>query len=62
MRVCEPNGEIPSGAVHFNDSKNLSVFLNGQELRSLDAPVRLGENDALTFVRLTMLSGNSWHF
>ena len=38
------------------------VFLNGQELRSLDAPVRLGENDALTFVRLTMLSGISWHF
>ena len=38
------------------------IFLNGQELRSLDAPVHLEENDALTFVRLTMLSGISWHF
>ena len=36
------------------------VFLNGHEIRGLDAPLRLTENDALTFVRLTMLAGSRW--
>lgn len=36
------------------------VFLNDSELESLDAPLSLSENDALTFIRLTMLSGRLW--
>ena len=64
----DPNGaladekEAVANALQSYRDGLFRVFLNGQELRSLDAPVRLGENDALTFVRLTMLSGISWHF
>ena len=36
------------------------VFLNGQEIRGLDAPICIRESDVVTFVRLTMLSGISW--
>lgn len=36
------------------------VFLNDSELESLDAPLSLSENDTLTFIRLTMLSGRLW--
>ena len=64
----DPNGaladekEAVANALQSYRDGLFRVFLNGQELRSLDAPVRRGENDVLTFVRLTMLSGNSWHF
>ena len=37
------------------------IFVNGAELGdTLDAPVTLRENDAITFVRLTMLAGRMW--
>lgn len=36
------------------------VFLNGQEIRGLDAPLHLTENDTLAFIRLTMLAGRPW--
>lgn len=36
------------------------VFLNGEELRSLDETLSLQTGDTLTFIRLTMLSGRMW--
>ena len=37
------------------------IFVNGAEPGdTLDAPVTLRENDAITFVRLTMLAGRMW--
>ena len=37
------------------------IFVNGVEPGdTLDAPVTLRENDAITFVRLTMLAGRMW--
>lgn len=36
------------------------VFLNDSELESLDSEITLSENDSLTFIRLTMLSGRLW--
>lgn len=36
------------------------VFLNETELEQLDGKICLGENDSLTFIRLTMLAGRMW--
>lgn len=36
------------------------VFLNDTELEKLDDDLELRENDALTFIRLTMLAGRIW--
>lgn len=33
------------------------IFLNDNELSSLEKKINLQENDKLTFIRLTMLSG-----
>ena len=36
------------------------VFLNDNELTELDEPLDIKENDQLTFIRLTMLTGRIW--
>ena len=37
------------------------IFINGEEAgETCDTPVALRENDAVTFVRLTMLAGRMW--
>lgn len=36
------------------------VFCNQQELTGLDAPLELKEQDEITFIRLTMLTGSMW--
>ena len=36
------------------------VFLDDDELESLDAELNLHDGNVLTFIRLTMLSGRSW--
>lgn len=43
----------------FNDGL-FCIFLNDNELSSLETPINLQENDKLTFIRLTMLSGRIW--
>lgn len=43
----------------FND-RLFRIFLNGNELSSLEEKINLQENDKLTFIRLTMLSGRIW--
>ena len=35
-------------------------FLNDNELSSLEEKINLQENEKLTFIRLTMLSGRIW--
>ncbi len=36
------------------------VFLNDRELTEPDAPLHIAENDMLTFIRFTFLSGRLW--
>ena len=36
------------------------AFLDETELVDLDAPLMIRENDTITFVRLTMLTGSIW--
>lgn len=36
------------------------VFINDEQFERLDDTVNLSENDSLTFIRLTMLSGRMW--
>lgn len=36
------------------------IFLNDKELEKLETPMNVGENDSLTFIRLTMLAGRMW--
>ena len=36
------------------------VFVNEEELTDLDAPLNLGEQAVLTFLRLTFLAGSLW--
>lgn len=36
------------------------VFAGDRELADMDAPLALEENDSLTFIRLTMLTGRMW--
>ena len=43
----------------FNDGL-FRIFLNDNELSSLEEKIKLQENDKLTFIRLTMLSGRIW--
>lgn len=38
----------------------IRVFLSDAELTELDAPLQLQEEDQLTFLRLTFLSGRMW--
>ena len=38
----------------------IRIFLNDNELSSLEEKINLQENDKLTFIRLTMLSGRIW--
>jgi len=43
----------------FNDGI-FRIFANNISLKKLDSKIVLKENDELTFVRLTMLSGRMW--
>lgn len=45
--------------IAFNDGL-FRIFLNDNELSSLEEKIKLQENDKLTFIRLTMLSGRIW--
>lgn len=36
------------------------IFKENQEIKSLDEPITIQEEDVFTFVRLTMLSGRLW--
>ena len=36
------------------------IFIGNEEITELDIPIGIAEGDAVTFVRLTMLSGRMW--
>ena len=36
------------------------IFKENKEIKSLDEPITIQEEDVFTFVRLTMLSGRLW--
>ena len=61
------NGQVQDLAAAIENARQsfedgiYRIFINGDEVGdALDAPVTLRENDAITFVRLTMLAGRMW--
>ena len=58
-RDQDADAAVETALLAFEDGL-FRVFCNDAELRELDAPLRLREGDALTFIRLTMLAGYRW--
>ena len=61
------NGQVQDLAAAIENARQsfedgiYRIFINGDEVGdALDTPVALRENDAVTFVRLTMLAGRMW--
>lgn len=63
---ADPNGTpadesaAVANALQSYEDGLFRVFVNGKALGGLSEPVSLSENDTLTFLRLTMLSGPGW--
>lgn len=55
-QVVDPEEAVATAVEAFGDGLYL-VVVDGQEVKSLDAPLTLSETSQLTFVRLTMLAG-----
>ncbi len=53
-------GEAVAHALQAYEDGLFRVFRDGVELKELDAPLEVHENDVFTFVRLVALSGNMW--
>lgn len=49
-----------SNAIQSFEDGLYRIFLGETELENLDSDINLKENDVLTFIRLTMLSGRIW--
>ncbi len=61
------NGQVQDTAAAIENARQsfedgiYRIFINGVEVGdTLSAPIALRENDAITFVRLTMLAGRMW--
>ena len=54
-----PTSAVENALQSFEDGL-YRVFINDEEMENLSAPIQLHENDTLTFIRLTMLSGRMW--
>jgi hypothetical protein len=52
----DPEQAVATAIEAFGDGLYL-VVVDGQEVKSLDAPITLSESSQLTFIRLTMLAG-----
>ena len=52
--------EAAETAIQAVEDGLVRVFLEQEELTNPDAPLEIPEGAALTFVRLTMLSGRMW--
>lgn len=55
----DPEKAIATAILAFEDGI-YRVFIGEDEVSSLDEPLALKEDDSLTFIRLTMLSGRMW--
>lgn len=53
-------GKAVENALQSFEDGIYRVFINDEQLEKLDDTVNLSENDSLTFIRLTMLSGRMW--
>jgi hypothetical protein len=69
-------GKVGFGAIYNESTPDLSkaidtailaftdglfrVFINDEEMNSLDEPLVLKDHDAITLIRLTMLAGSFW--
>ncbi len=57
--IPDPQKAYQTALQAFEDGV-VRIFKGTAELTELDAPLFLAENDILTFVKLTMLSGRMW--
>ena len=53
-------GKAVENALQSYEDGIYRVFINDEQLEKLDDTINLSENDSLTFIRLTMLSGRMW--
>ncbi len=53
-------GKAVENALQSYEDGIYRVFINDKQLENLDDAIDLSENDSLTFIRLTMLSGRMW--
>ena len=58
-RKQDADKAVDTALLAFQDGL-FRVFLDDDELETLDAELNLHDGNVLTFIRLTMLSGRSW--
>ena len=58
-RVPELQSAIDNALLSFED-EIVRIFLEDEELKSLDEEISLKENSNITFIKMTMLSGRMW--
>lgn len=57
--IVDLNEAISTALQAFQD-RLFKVFLNDKEIESLQENIELHENDEITFIKLTMLTGRMW--
>ncbi|PGS48804.1 hypothetical protein [Bacillus sp. AFS041924] len=57
--IVDLNEAISTALQAFQDCL-FKVFLNDKEIESLQENIELHENDEITFIKLTMLTGRMW--
>lgn len=58
-RTADADKAVENALTAYSDGLFL-MFLNGEKLGGLDEIIKVKDNDLLTVVRLTMLSGRMW--
>ncbi len=58
-KPAEPYTSYQNAITCYEDGL-FRVFLDGEELTELDAPITVAENSVITFIRLTMFAGHSF--
>lgn len=58
-RIQDADKAVETVLLAFQDGL-FRVFLDEEEIESLDTPQHFSKGGVLTFIRLTMLSGRSW--
>ena len=58
-KKADPNKSVETALLGFEDGL-FRVLINDMEITDIEKPLAINENDVLTFIRLTFLTGRLW--
>jgi len=58
-RRADPEKAVQAALLGFEDGL-FKVLVGEKEITEMDSPLEIGEDDVLTFIRLTFLAGRLW--